>query len=311
MGQPVYEERIAKVISYIEEYCTGPIRLEDLALMSNFSKYHFSRIFAASTGIPPMAFVTRMRLQKAVRYLLETDETVLEVSSQCGFESITAFNAAFKKHYQKTPRDIRKQYGKILPPSRNNQEEFQLPLDYDKSSGNYFMRRIWDMNITVKELPPQAVAYVRHVGSYLETHYAWKKLGKWASSRGISPADEFFIGISLDDPGAADEFACRYDACVTLPHGFVKEEGSEVEFKVLPGGLYALYKFYDTIDKLGIAYNSLFSQWLPGSGYDADDRPCLEYCMNNPFEDPESRCKVDLYIPVRAKDMEYRQKGVK
>lgn len=36
------------------------------------------------------------------------------------------------------------------------------------------------MNITIKELPDYEVAYVRHVGRYLETFQAWSKLGEWA-----------------------------------------------------------------------------------------------------------------------------------
>ncbi|WP_409291361.1 helix-turn-helix domain-containing protein [Peribacillus sp. SCS-37] len=60
------------VISYIKHHCSEPIRLEDLAVMANFSKYHFSRIFTAVRGISPMALVTRMRLQKAVWLLLES-----------------------------------------------------------------------------------------------------------------------------------------------------------------------------------------------------------------------------------------------
>ncbi|MFB9274463.1 GyrI-like domain-containing protein [Cohnella cellulosilytica] len=107
--------------------------------------------------------------------------------------------------------------------------------------------------------------------------------------------------MSLDDPNTTEEHECRYDACVTLPQSFIKENESEVQFRKLPGGLYGLYHFYDTIDKLGIAYQSIFGQWLPHSEFDPDERECLEFCMNNPFEDPEGKAKVDLYIPIRVR----------
>lgn len=74
-----------------------------------------------------------------------------------------------------------------------------------------------------------------------------------------------------------------------------------IQFITLAGGLYGLYSFYDTIDKLGFAYQSIFSKWLPYSEYDPDERECLEFCMNNPIEDPEGKAKVDLYIPIRAR----------
>ncbi|MGN7427571.1 AraC family transcriptional regulator [Cytobacillus praedii] len=157
------------------------------------------------------------------------------------------------------------------------------------------------MNISIKELPEYEVAYIRHIGSYLDTHHTWSKLGKWAEQNKLFSTDQYFIGISLDDPTMTDEFACRYDACVTIPIDFNKNDQSEVLFKQLPGGLYALYPFYDTIDKFAITYQSLYGQWLPNSEYDADDRPCLEFCMNNPMNDPEGRCKVDLYIPIKKR----------
>ncbi|WP_243735218.1 AraC family transcriptional regulator [Paenibacillus turpanensis] len=158
------------------------------------------------------------------------------------------------------------------------------------------------MNMTIKELPAYEVAFARHIGSYLDTHHAWGKLGEWAGKHGLTPLNHYFIGISLDDPNAVDEFACRYDACVTLPEGFEKKEEGDIRFKTLPGGEYALFQFYDTIDKLGITYQSIFGQWLPNSNYEADDRPCLEFCMNDPSMDEEGKCKVDLYVPIKPKN---------
>ncbi|MNI53473.1 DNA gyrase inhibitor [compost metagenome] len=154
------------------------------------------------------------------------------------------------------------------------------------------------MNIEVKELPSYNVAFARHVGSYLETYKAWETLSKWAQNNDIPPT-EYFIGISLDDPSVTDEQFCRYDACITLPEGFSAESGSGIEFKTLSGGQYALYKFYDTVDKLAIAYQSVYGGWLPNSDFEPDDRHALEFCMNNPYTDPEGKAKVDLYIPIK------------
>lgn len=157
------------------------------------------------------------------------------------------------------------------------------------------------MNVTIKELPSFEVAYVRHVGSYLETYKAWGKLGEWAGKNGLFPPEQTFIGISLDDPSVTEEIACRYDACVTIPVEFNKEAHSDVGFARLPGGLYGMYHFYDTVDKFAITYQSIFGQWLPNSEYEPDDRYCLEYCMNNPSEDPEGKAKIDLYVPIKKR----------
>lgn len=106
----------------------------------------------------------------------------------------------------------------------------------------------------------------------------------------------------MDDGDLVEESACRYDACVTVPEGFEQEaHRPQVEFKTLSGGMYAVYSYYDTVDKFVLAYDSMFSVWLPRSGYEADDRPCLEFCLNDPMKDQEGKCKVDLYIPIKQR----------
>ncbi|UOE96338.1 GyrI-like domain-containing protein [Alkalihalobacillus sp. LMS39] len=155
------------------------------------------------------------------------------------------------------------------------------------------------MNITITELPNLDIAYVRHVGSYLETGQAWGKLGEWAAKHELFPPEHTFIGISLDDPNVTDEYSCRYDACVTINDSLKKDSDSSINYRTLQGGLYALYPFYDTIDKLAIAYQTVYGQWLPTSEYEPEDKHSLEFCMNNPFEDPEGKAKIDLYIPIR------------
>ncbi|MGF7048170.1 AraC family transcriptional regulator [Paenibacillus sp. DS2015] len=301
-----YSSRIHTVIHYIEKNITQPMSLDMLADISHFSKYHFSRIFTSMMGVTPIAFVHQKRLQQSIVYLRETDHTILEISSLCGFESISSYNAIFKKHYNRTPSVVRKdlklnKYSNIPLQSSNMVEEISNPLRYYEGNNSSFLRRVWNMNVEIKELPDYEVAYVRHIGSYLETRGAWSMLGSWAELNRVTPREQFFIGISIDDPGVVEEYACRYDACVTLPEGFNHQQAkhAEISYKRLSGGLYALFPFYDTIDKLAITYQSLFGQWLPNSEYDADDRYCLEFCMNNPLDDPEGKCKIDLYIPIK------------
>lgn len=300
-----YINRIDNVIKYIKKNSNQKLTLDNLAGVSNFSKYHFARIFTSIVGVTPVAFVNQERLQKAVYLLAETNKTILEISNQCGFESVSTFNALFKKHYSKTPSDVRNSVKKnrnIPLHFSNKQEEFSPLEAYNGIGRNHILKRAWENVITIKELPAYEVAYVRHVGSYLDTHVAWDKLGRWASWQGLTPDNQYFIGISLDDGNLVEEWACRYDACVTLPSGFDRHEHqTHVEFKTLSGGMYAVYPFYDTIDKFVLAYQNVFSLWLPNSEYDADDRPCLEFCMNDPAKDKEGKCKVDLYIPVKKR----------
>jgi AraC family transcriptional regulator len=298
-----YRERIGKVIAYIEDNSSQPLRLDELAEISHFSKYHFTRIFTAVAGMTPMAFVTRKRIERALVLLTETDLTILKIAGESGFESVSVLNVHFKRHFGCTPSSVRSSMQKHSNfPSllSNKQAEPAAPADYNKAEGNPLLRRARDSMVEIRHIPEVEVAYIRHIGSYLDTYSAWDKLKRWAAQQGLHPANQQFIGISLDDTEFVQESVCRYDACVTLPGGFEREaHRKEAEFKTLSGGLYAVYSYYDTVDRFVLAYDSMFSVWLPRSGYEADDRPCLEYCLNDPAQDPEGKCRVDLYVPIK------------
>lgn len=99
-----YLVRIQDVLDFIEENIDKEMDLEMLAEISNFSKYHFSRVFSAIISKTPMAYLTERRLHHAVTYLTTTNKTMLDISSLCGFSSISSFNSSFIKQFKTTLR---------------------------------------------------------------------------------------------------------------------------------------------------------------------------------------------------------------
>ena len=87
---------------------------------------------------------------------------------------------------------------------------------------------------------------------------------------------------------------------MTLPAGFAETEEDGVQYATLPAGKYGEHLFYDTIDKLAIAYRALYSEWLPQSGRELADRPPLEINLNNPAEDPEGKSKCLVCVPIKG-----------
>ncbi|PLT28881.1 AraC family transcriptional regulator [Peribacillus deserti] len=158
------------------------------------------------------------------------------------------------------------------------------------------------MSILIRDLPETEVAFIRHTGSYFEPQEHWEKLIHWSISNGLYPPEHSFIGISLDNPDLVASKDCRHDACVTVPDGFDKQKHNDMKFRKLDGGQYAMYSFYDTPEKLSSAYQFMFGEWLQNSEFEADyERLNLEFNMNNPSEDPEGKCKVDLYVPIKKR----------
>lgn len=60
-----YEIRPTNVFEFMENNIDSEITLDDLASVSNFSKFHFSRLFSALVGEAPFEFIQRTRLERA------------------------------------------------------------------------------------------------------------------------------------------------------------------------------------------------------------------------------------------------------
>lgn len=296
-----YKERIINVIHYIESnFQNSNIDLNTLAAEANFSQYHFSRVFSAFTGISPVKYLTETRLKESAYYLQQSNLPITEIAMLCGFGSISTFNDQFKKKYDCSPRQYREKKDSKNPAIHSNKPE-DSPSEMLHNEDNSFLRSIWNMNVSIEQFPEYSIAYSRHRGSYLKTGENWAKLLRWVSNENLFASNPLFIGISHDDPAITEEAQCRHDACVTLPANFKKELDSEsgISFGSIPQGRFATYVFYDTIDKLALCYHNLFTNWLPQSGEELEDRPCLEVNLNNPMEDPEHRSRVKVCIPLK------------
>lgn len=97
-----------KVTHYIDLNITEPIRLEDMAALVYMNPSYFSTFFKKSFGINPSEYLSRQRVRRAIEYLQNSDKTILEISTLCGFNNTANFNKTFKKLVGKVPSEVRK-----------------------------------------------------------------------------------------------------------------------------------------------------------------------------------------------------------
>jgi AraC-like DNA-binding protein len=102
---------IRKVIDYCMDHISEPINVDDLAEVSGYSRYHFSRLFSSAQGMSPGAFVKDLRLKHAERLLQTELMSVKEIADACGFEDDSYFCKAFRKAYKMSPGEYRKSGG--------------------------------------------------------------------------------------------------------------------------------------------------------------------------------------------------------
>ena len=89
------------------------IELEDIAKIGGYNIAYTSQFFKRQMGISFVEYVLRLRIRDATVRLASTDEAVARIASDCGFADVKAFNVAFKKHFNMTPTEYRKQVKSI------------------------------------------------------------------------------------------------------------------------------------------------------------------------------------------------------
>ncbi|HWJ77551.1 MAG TPA: response regulator [Niallia sp.] len=106
---------LEEVIKYIKEHYTEQIRLEDVAKLANFNENYFSLLFRNEMGITFQDYITRLRIEKALQLLKNSNLSTEEVSSHVGYPNGNYFVKVFKKvtgitvsQYRSNPNSLSK-----------------------------------------------------------------------------------------------------------------------------------------------------------------------------------------------------------
>jgi len=71
------------------------------------SSFHFCRSFKAASGQSPHAYVTRLRMEEALRLLRSTSRPIFDIAMDAGYATATHFSQTFRRHWGVTPREAR------------------------------------------------------------------------------------------------------------------------------------------------------------------------------------------------------------
>ncbi len=101
-------QQIKSVIEYIENNYGDSITLAKLAKMNQISIPYLCSSFKALAGVSPIDFTIRKRIFEAKYQLTNTSKSILDISQDCGFSSLSNFNHLFKSYVGVSPREYRK-----------------------------------------------------------------------------------------------------------------------------------------------------------------------------------------------------------
>lgn len=104
------KEAVRKAIIFTRTHFKEQITLEDAAKVMNVSPVYASKLFQQSLGYGFKEYLINLRLEYAASLLAYTDESITDISYFAGYNSISYFSRGFKKKYNVSPAEYRKNH---------------------------------------------------------------------------------------------------------------------------------------------------------------------------------------------------------
>lgn len=121
------DERIKKMLSYIQIHYEEKITAEMLSKEAHISERECYRLFRSRLGTSPAEFMMSLRLQKAQELLRYTEKSIIEIAQETGFGTSSYFCKMFKQKHRLTPNQYRK-YQEHRKSSGSSLEEGQTVI---------------------------------------------------------------------------------------------------------------------------------------------------------------------------------------
>ncbi len=98
---------INQALRFLHDHFSEPITLDDVADAVSLSKYHFGVCFHSAIGISPMRYLTKIRLEKAISPLLQSNRTIEQIARDVGFANGNYFCKVFRRAIGVSPGEFR------------------------------------------------------------------------------------------------------------------------------------------------------------------------------------------------------------
>lgn len=104
---------ILKAKAYVEShYKEEGLSLDDICEELGVSNSYFSSMFKKETGNSFVGYLTEYRMEKACRFLIETNEKSYMIAKSVGYTDANYFSYVFKRQYGVSPSKYRTEYAK-------------------------------------------------------------------------------------------------------------------------------------------------------------------------------------------------------
>ena len=109
-SQSKYLKIVLDVNQYIEEHISNKIDVNDIADTLGLTAIHISRVFKQQNGESLVQYINKQKMIHAIYLMKNSKLKIKDIAQSVGFDDQLYFNKVFKKYYDVSPREFRKQF---------------------------------------------------------------------------------------------------------------------------------------------------------------------------------------------------------
>ena len=286
-------DRIQRALDFVEAHLFEDIPLAAIARRGECSPWHFHRLFAAVTGETPAAYVWKRRVSEICRRLVDTDQPIVDLALDCGFESQASFTRAFTRHVGVSPGRFRKVRGFSLPAylypaldlvalvARRQRMDVMEPRIVRKSAFQVVGMEGRFTPASASRIPELWAHFVVRIAD-VPARRGMHTLGVCVDA---SPA-------TLDEAGFTYVAAVEVDGTGTVPDGMIAV--------TVPANAYAVFTHVGHVARLNDTVRQIWGRWLPASRYRPVAAPDFELYDPERWNPATGDGEIDVYVPIEA-----------
>jgi AraC family transcriptional regulator len=276
---------IEKAIWFIENHFAEPITLESIADACAVSPYHLTRIFSMAAGHSVMRYVRQRRLTEAARVLAAGAPDILSVALDAGYNSHEAFTRAFRDHFGLTPEVLRAAGSltniQLTEPTRMNISDVPLAQLQPPRFETYKTRLIAGIGgrynaETCAAIPSQ-----------------WQRFVPYLGTISAQPGRATYGVVCNSDNEGNIEYICGVEVSTFTG---IPEDWSRLR---IPEQCYAVFPHEGHVSAIRSTWLTIFSTWLPESGYHASGGPEFER-YSEKFDPVAGTGGIEIWIPIQS-----------
>lgn len=284
-------DNILYLIDLIEEDLSLNYNLELLANKVGYSKYHLHKMFTNIVGISVYQYIKNRRLSEAAKKLLCTDDCILKIALDAGYESQQAFTDAFKAKFRVSPKVFRYKMLKL-----------SLTPRYISREHTYKMKGERILDIRLENC--NEMILVGYSANTLKGFFViprlWKKLHKAKGKISNRISSNWAYGFNdYENAEQMNDGSISFDYLACVEVDSKKNGDGTMVIKEVPKSRYAIFTFRaKPQDSIKSVIDYIYKEWFPSSTYQLNEHAKYDFVKYGELVDEQGIADIKVLVPI-------------